>query len=66
MRAAVVDFTACAAGGCGTCRAAKACEKRVLVKIDGDEPAFVDRSLCTACGDCLPACPHDAITMIDG
>ena len=29
-------------------------------------PALVDKSKCTACEECVEACPTEAISMVDG
>ncbi len=29
-------------------------------------PAEVDKDKCEGCGDCVGACPSDAITMVEG
>ena len=26
----------------------------------------IDKELCTACGDCIAACPTDALALVDG
>lgn len=66
MIVAAVDFKRCGGAHCSKCLAAKACEKRLIIKVDFDEPAVVDRSLCSGCGDCVAACPHNAIALIEG
>ena len=65
MKVAAVDFKKCAAAHCTKCLAAKACERRLIIKIDFDEPALIDQSLCNGCGDCLAACPQAAITLVE-
>ena len=65
MKVAAIDFTKCARARCTKCLAAKACDRRVITKIDYDEPAFIDRALCSGCGDCLAACEHAAITIVE-
>ncbi len=29
-------------------------------------PAFVNRDLCNACGECIDVCPTEAISMVEG
>ena len=65
MRAAAVDFRKCGGARCTKCVAAKACDRRVIIKFDFDEPAVIDRALCSGCGDCVAACAHTAIRMIE-
>jgi len=66
MKVAAVDFKRCGGAHCTKCLAARACERRLILKIDFDEPAVIDQALCSGCGDCLAACPHKAITLIEG
>jgi len=65
MRAATVDFKKCGGGRCTKCLAAKACDRRIIVKFEPDEPAVIEVALCNACGDCVKACAHAAIKIID-
>lgn len=65
MTVAAVDFKKCAGAHCTKCLAAKACERRLIIKVDFDEPALIDQSLCSGCGDCLAVCERLAITMVD-
>lgn len=37
--------------------------------MEGDEtnmPAIVDKEKCEGCEECVPACPTEAIAMVDG
>lgn len=48
---------------CGPCSARRACTTKAVVKIDADEPTFIELARCNGCGDCLPACPYGAIAL---
>ena len=61
MKIAQVDYETCRA--CPKCPARTACRTKALIKLDRDEPAVVKTSDCMGCGDCVDACPFDAITM---
>ena len=65
MLKAVIDYECCAAYACDKCRARQICEPRAIIKIDSDEPAAVELSHCTGCGDCVTACPARAITIAE-
>jgi MinD superfamily P-loop ATPase len=54
-----IDYEQCQA--CPVCEAAKHCRFRALVRIDRDEPPFIDVGHCNGCGDCAPHCPYQAI-----
>lgn len=59
MRLAIVDLQQCLA--CLKCPAAKMCPTKALFKLDPEDPAAVEASLCNGCGRCLQACPFQAI-----
>ena len=46
---------------CHKCVARKVCSTKALIRLDMDEPPFVDASLCYGCMLCIEACPHGAI-----
>ncbi len=48
---------------CRRCRAREACRSKALVRIDPDEPPFVDPGRCYGCRACIPACPMGAIKV---
>jgi pyruvate formate lyase activating enzyme len=52
------DFTTCIQ--CQRC--IKACEKGVLVALDGK--IHIDRGKCTACGQCVTECPMGALRLV--
>jgi translation initiation factor RLI1 len=65
---ALVDYKVCSPNKCnpdeGICAAVEACSKAVLEQIDGAfEVPIVDQDVCLGCGDCVEACPLDAIQI---
>ena len=56
-----VDDTRCLA--CGKCVARSVCKTEAILRIDRDEPPFIDSSLCYGCLACIPECPADAIRL---
>jgi len=65
---ASVDYKMCRPNECnpdtGICAAVEACSKAVLEQIDGPfEAPIVDQDMCLGCGDCVEACPLDAIQI---
>ena len=39
------------------------CKTRAIMKIDPDEPIYIELGRCNGCGLCVPACLYSAITM---
>jgi len=62
MLRAEVDWSICQA--CDPCFARPVCRTRAVVRVDADEPALIDLTRCNGCGDCLPACPYSAISLV--
>ncbi len=65
---AFVDYDICDPSKCnpgtGICAAAKACTHKVMSQIDGAfEPPIVFQDMCMGCGDCVEACPLDAVSI---
>lgn len=62
---ALVDYNRCKPGKCenGICLAAVACERKLLMQEAAGEPPMPNPSLCKGCGDCVRACPLDAIKI---
>ena len=62
---AIIDFSRCHPDECdnGLCLAAKACERRLLLQENAFEHPMPNPSLCRACGDCVRACPLNAIQI---
>ena len=46
---------------CSRCLAQKACTVKAIIRIDKDEPPFVDVHRCHGCLLCLTECPTSAI-----
>ncbi|GAB4251667.1 MAG: hypothetical protein Kow00129_12550 [Thermoleophilia bacterium] len=61
MKTATVSIAKCRA--CSKCTARKSCRTKALIQLDPGEPAVVKASDCMGCGDCVEACPYDAIQM---
>ncbi len=61
----VLDYHACIAENCSGCPARASCDTRAIVKIDPDEPAAIDHTLCTGCGECVSICPAKALALLD-
>lgn len=48
---------------CRRCLAAGVCKVRAIVRVDWDEPPYLDVSRCYDCRLCIPACPLGAISV---
>ncbi len=48
---------------CRRCLAAKVCKGQAIMKVDWDEPPYLDSTRCYDCRRCLPACPAGAIVV---
>lgn len=57
-----VDDSSCR--NCRRCAAQTVCQAKALVRIDQDEPPFVDIHRCQGCKICMYRCPSDAILVI--
>lgn len=64
MLAPEIDWDLCQV--CDPCLARQACKTRAIVKIDPDEPPYIELSRCTSCSQCILACGFAAITMKNG
>ena len=49
---------------CRRCLAAEACKVRAILRIDDDEPPYIDVERCYDCRLCIPACPFDALRVV--
>ena len=56
-----IDDERCRA--CRKCLAGEVCKVKALVRLDPDEPPFIDASRCYDCRLCIPACPFGAISV---
>ncbi|MFP3904625.1 MAG: 4Fe-4S binding protein [Armatimonadota bacterium] len=67
-RRVVIQYDKCMPEVCdpneGICAAVAACPKDILVQEDPGEPPMITFwDLCQGCGECLEACPCDAISL---
>jgi len=46
---------------CPECPARQACRTRAILRLEPDEPPYVDASRCYGCRACVPACPFEAV-----
>lgn len=60
----VIDWEICES--CYPCEARRSCKTRAIIKIDQDEPPYIELSRCTRCGDCVLSCLYSAISMKNG
>jgi translation initiation factor RLI1 len=62
---AMIDFNKCHPEGCeeGVCKAAKACERKLLIQEAAYEIPMTNPFLCRGCADCVRACPLNAIQI---
>jgi Fe-S-cluster-containing hydrogenase component 2 len=65
MQKAIIAPEACRSLSCPTCLARQICPTKAIVRIDRDESAAVDCGRCRGCGKCVPACPWQAIRVVD-
>ena len=48
---------------CQRCLAQQVCPVKAIVRIDRDEPPFIDLHRCHGCRLCIVECPFEAIVM---
>ena len=62
---AMIDFNKCCPHECegGVCKAAEACERKLLVQETVYEIPMTNPFLCRGCADCVRACPVNAIQI---
>lgn len=65
-KVAMVVYDRCRPAECnqGSCKAASACTRKLLKQESAYEPPMSHPSLCKACGDCVRACPSQAIRIV--
>jgi len=51
---------------CPKCAAARVCPIKAIIRIGYEDPNVVDPNLCHGCGDCVSACPDQAIILREG
>jgi MinD superfamily P-loop ATPase len=54
-----IDDTRCHI--CQPCLAQRVCKVKAIVRIDRDEPPFIDVHRCHGCMLCVVECPFDAV-----
>ncbi len=54
-----IDYALCL--NCTRCLAQKVCTVKAIIRIDRDEPPFIDVHRCHGCLLCVPECPASAI-----
>lgn len=57
----VIDWETCQA--CEPCAASRACNTRAIVKIELDEPPYIEQARCNGCAKCVLACICSAIII---
>lgn len=50
---------------CRKCLSEEVCKVRAIVRLDQEEPPYLDVSRCYDCRLCLPACPFEAVRTRD-
>ena len=48
---------------CGRCLAQQVCKVKAIVRIDRDEPPFIDLHRCHDCRVCVLECPFKAVVI---
>jgi translation initiation factor RLI1 len=62
---ALINYEKCRPEQCanGTCAATLACSRKLIKQEEPNEMPMMDPLLCQGCGDCIKACPLEAIKM---
>ena len=48
---------------CRECGARTACDTKAVVRVDPDEPPWIDASRCYGCRACILTCPFGAVSL---
>lgn len=66
-KVALIVYDKCRPAECdsGVCKAAAACTRKLLKQETPYEPPMPHPSLCRACGDCVRACPAEAVRIVN-
>ncbi|MFH1383227.1 MAG: 4Fe-4S binding protein [Chloroflexota bacterium] len=66
-KSAMVVYDKCRPEECsqGICQAAAACPRKLLKQEAPYETPMPDPALCRACGDCVRACPRNAVRIFN-
>jgi MinD superfamily P-loop ATPase len=59
-----IDYERCQS--CRKCEASAHCRFKAFVRIDREEPPYIDVARCGGCGDCVAYCPFEALIAPDG
>ncbi len=62
---AAVNIGACEKHACANCAAVRICDIGAIVRIDDDEPVIVNHANCNGCAECVTACPHGVISLVE-
>jgi Pyruvate/2-oxoacid:ferredoxin oxidoreductase delta subunit len=58
-----IDYALCL--NCNRCLAQKACTVKAIIRIDKDEPPFIDPHRCYGCLICVSECAASAIRTVN-
>ena len=63
---ALLDYSKCRPGSCegGICAAAAVCPSKLLKQEEPFAPPMPEPSACRACGECVRACPQQAMRIV--
>ncbi|MGD9143036.1 MAG: 4Fe-4S binding protein [Dehalococcoidia bacterium] len=65
-KTALLDYTKCYPAGCngGLCKAVEVCPSKLINQEERGLPPMMEPYSCRACGECVRACPLDAIRIV--
>jgi translation initiation factor RLI1 len=64
---ALLDYSRCLPSECddgGVCRVVDVCPSKLIKQEEPGLPPMTEPSACRACGECVRACPLDAIRIV--